>query len=142
MMTNERTATRPLDTILLVDDDPITCHLNSKMIQFLGYPGIVAAVSSGETALDYLKKTRPANSNKSRSILILLDLNMPNMNGSEFLQQLALVEAINKEKLYVAILSSNPHEVDESFKDALAACLEKPLCEEQMLELIASLTQA
>lgn len=131
-----------IDTILLVDDDPITCHLNSKMIECLGYPGIVAAVSSGETALDYLRKTRPAVSKRSRSILILLDLNMPNMNGLEFLKKLAEVEAINKEKLYVAILSSNPQHVDETFRDALTACLEKPLTEEQMMELLSSLAQA
>lgn len=130
-----------IDTILLVDDDPIICHLNSKMIECLGYPGIVAAVSSGETALDYLKKTRPATADKSRSILILLDLNMPNMNGHEFLEKLAEVEAINKEKLYIAILSSNPQHVNESYKDALTACLEKPLSEYQMIELLESLTQ-
>lgn len=132
---------KTLDTILLVDDDPITCHLNTKMIEFLGYNGIVAAVSSGETALDYLKKTRSPNRSKSRSILIMLDLNMPNMNGIEFLQKLAEVEAINKEKLHVAILTSNPQNVDNSYRSTLAACLEKPLTEEEMLQLLANLTR-
>lgn len=132
---------KSIDTILLVDDDPIICHLNTKMIEFIGYEGIVAAVSSGETALDYLRKTRPPHNGKSRSILILLDLNMPNMNGLEFLQQLAILEAINKEKLYVAILSSNPHHVEEDLKESLAACLEKPLCENQMKKLLRSLAK-
>lgn len=129
-----------IDTILLVDDDPITCHLNTKMIEFLGYKGIIAAVDSGETALDYLKKTRPADSRRSRSILILLDLNMPTMDGTEFLEKLDVVKAINKEKLFVAILSANPDKVDESFKNALVGCLSKPLNEEKMKKLLHSLS--
>lgn len=131
-----------LDTILLVDDDPITCHLNTKMIEYLGYKGIIAAVDSGETALDYLKKTRPADTRKSRSILILLDLNMPTMDGQEFLRKLDVVQAINKEKLFVAILSANPEKIDEQLKSSLTAYLTKPLNEDKMRRLLQSLSLA
>lgn len=130
-----------LDAILLVDDDPITCYLNSKVIEGLGYTGPIAEVCSGKAALDYLKKTRSLEVHKARSTLILLDINMPDMNGFEFLQELAVLEAINREKLYVAILSSssNSKDLEEASKHMLAGYLEKPLNNEQFQALVSTL---
>ncbi|EMR03587.1 response regulator [Cesiribacter andamanensis] len=128
-----------VDTIILVDDDPITCYLNAKLIEGMGYEGAIVELCSGEAALDYLRKTRSPE-NKTRSTLILLDINMPEMNGFEFLQELRVLQAINKEKLGVAILSSSTSQKDqdEATRHVLAGYLTKPLLEEELLEILQS----
>jgi CheY-like chemotaxis protein len=133
-----------VDTILLVDDDPITCYLNAKVLEEIGFKGSIAEVCSGEAALDYLRKTRAYDTHKKRVTLILLDINMPEMNGFEFLQELEVLEVINKEKLFVAILSSSssPKDLDEAAKHRLSGYLQKPLSGEQVIALLDTLVLA
>jgi EAL domain-containing protein (putative c-di-GMP-specific phosphodiesterase class I)/ActR/RegA family two-component response regulator len=65
--------------ILLVDDDPFMLGMQSRMLRSLGYRNVSTA-ASGEAALLKLKQAHPAFD------LILCDLNMPGMDGIEFLQ--------------------------------------------------------
>ncbi len=64
-------------TIFIVDDDNDMVELNRLMLEFHGYK--VVSASSGKEALHTLKQIQPPN-------LILLDYNLPDMNGREFLK--------------------------------------------------------
>ena len=64
--------------ILLLDDDPFMLGLQSRMLRSMDYRRISTA-GSGEAALRMLEKEAPFD-------LILCDLNMPGMDGIEFLQ--------------------------------------------------------
>ena len=66
-------------TILIVDDEPVARTLAQKRIAEQGYNVITAA--NGEEALAVLETTRPD--------LILLDVEMPKMNGYTFMGELA-----------------------------------------------------
>lgn len=66
--------------ILLLDDDPFMLGLESRMLRSMNYQKISTA-GSGEAALQMLGKEAPFD-------LILCDLNMPGMDGIEFLQTL------------------------------------------------------
>ena len=66
--------------ILLLDDDPFMLGLQSRMLRSMDYRRISTA-GSGEAALRMLEKEAPFD-------LILCDLNMPGMDGIEFLQML------------------------------------------------------
>ncbi|MCW5315447.1 response regulator [Nostoc sp. KVJ3] len=68
--------------ILLVDDNPDNLRLLSKMLELQGY--IVRKSLNGRMALQAAQREPPD--------LILLDINMPEMNGYEVCQQLKLVE--------------------------------------------------
>ena len=66
-------------TILIVDDEPVARTLAQKQMAEKGYTVLTAA--NGEEALAALDKTKPD--------LILLDVEMPKMNGYTFIAELA-----------------------------------------------------
>src|SRR5258706_15494826 len=76
----------PLDPkateIMLIDDDPVTRRVLSHMLLRLGYPRVVA-FDSGRSAL------RQLTGGHSTVDLILLDINMPEMDGVQFIRRLA-----------------------------------------------------
>ena len=66
-------------TILIVDDEPVARTLAQKQVAEKGYVTVTA--SNGEEALAALEKNKPD--------LILLDVEMPKMNGYTFVGELA-----------------------------------------------------
>lgn len=67
--------------ILLVDDDSIQNMLNSRLIQFNGVDNEIISFTDPLQALDYLRR------HKEEIHCIFLDLNMPELNGWEFLDR-------------------------------------------------------
>lgn len=82
------------NVILVVDDDKTNLALAQKI---LGAQYRIAASTSGEAALKYLESHRPD--------LILLDINMPNMDGFEVMEQLR--SNINTEMIPVIFLTAD-----------------------------------
>lgn len=72
-----------LGLLLLVDDDRVTNLMHKRQIARRGLARQVDVVTDGRAALDYL--TVRVEQNASMPDLILLDINMPRMNGFEFL---------------------------------------------------------
>lgn len=82
------------NVILVVDDDKTNLALAQKI---LGAQYRIAASTSGEAALKYLESHRPD--------LILLDINMPNMDGFEVMEQLR--SSLNTEMIPVIFLTAD-----------------------------------
>ena len=76
-----------LNCILLVDDDEPTNFLNQMVIEELDIAEQIRVAQNGQEALTYLKKTGIGDENFPLPDLILLDINMPAMNGWEFLER-------------------------------------------------------
>ena len=68
-------------TILLVDDDETTNFYNELIIQKHFSEAKIVVMTNGQKALDYLEQNHPPT-------IILLDINMPVMDGFEFLRAL------------------------------------------------------
>ncbi|RMF21231.1 MAG: response regulator [Bacteroidetes bacterium] len=67
-------------TLLLVDDDQATVFLNRRLIEKTGFAQSIAVAGDGMEALQFLQNHR-----ENLPDLIFLDLNMPRMNGWEFI---------------------------------------------------------
>lgn len=70
-----------MGTILLVDDDPIQNMLTTRLIQFNGVQNEILSYTDPLKALEYLRM------NVGEFQCIFLDLNMPELNGWEFLDR-------------------------------------------------------
>ena len=78
-----------LDTIFCVDDDPITLMLCKKVIERASFAKEIHTANDGEEAIQYfdeLAKKSKDGTDISYPKLTFLDLNMPIMNGWEFLE--------------------------------------------------------
>ncbi|PTD97018.1 GGDEF domain-containing response regulator [Pseudothauera lacus] len=94
--------------ILLVDDEQADAFLVRKILRDAQFAATVAHCSDGIEALDALRRRR--NASAALPDLILLDLNMPRMDGHEFLAALAREEGCGQ--IPVVVLSTSSAELD------------------------------
>jgi CheY-like chemotaxis protein len=128
-----------LETILCIDDDPITLMLCKKVISKTSFSKEIATAKNGEEALKYFDTIKVTNSiNKTQ--LIFLDLNMPLMDGWGFLDNFGTSEYAEFHNTKIIILSStiDPDDFEKSKKYPLVIdFLSKPISKE-MLESLKS----
>lgn len=100
-----------LNCILLIDDDKATNFLNEMILEEVGCAEKVTAVESGQEALDYLCES--VNGNYPQPDLIFLDINMPGMNGWEFMEKYELLPDNQKGQIVVVMLTTSLNPDDE-----------------------------
>lgn len=96
-----------LDLILCIDDDPITLMLCKKVIIKTEFSNETITAQNGEEALEYFDTIKLGDpSTTKQPQLIFLDLNMPVMNGWEFLDCFNTEKYSNFKSIKVVVLSS------------------------------------
>ena len=119
-------------TILLIEDDAIEIlKFNRSLIKLREVHELIEA-HNGENALDVLAEN-------SQIDLILLDLNMPKMNGFEFLKQLLTDPNLKYIPTVVLTTSINRSDLKQAYSIGIAGYLVKPLKYEDYVLKIASL---
>lgn len=129
-----------LDSILCVDDDPITLMLCKMVITKSSFAKEIITARNGEEALSYFNniKHQKNNSDSKNAQLIFLDLNMPVMGGWEFLDIFSTDNYSEYISTKIIILSStiDPEDLEKSKKYPMVIdFLSKPITKE-MLEYI------
>jgi len=110
-----------LNQILCIDDDPITLMLFKKVISRALFSKEIITLQNGEQAVEYFNKIKN-NANEDGLLtqpqLIFLDLNMPVMDGWEFLDYFLHPDFFVFNTIKVVILSStiDPRELERSKK--------------------------
>ena len=94
-----------LDTILFVDDDPITLMLCKKVISKAAFSNQIITAQNGEEAINLFRNLLD-DSEKTVPELIFLDLNMPIMGGWEFLEEFSKLTFKQFHNIKVIVLSS------------------------------------
>ncbi len=120
------TATRrPL--ILIADDDPDDRLLVSRALGKAGLAGHIHTVHDGEELLDYLQQDGAFLPG-----LILLDLNMPRMDGWEALRRIRASPMLRSIPIVVLTTSDAPDHITQSYEMGVNAYVVKPSSLDEM----------
>jgi CheY-like chemotaxis protein len=99
------------NTVLLIDDDEINNMICTKIISKNDFAGNIVACSSARQGLKYLEETQ-TDSEKVVPSVIFLDINMPVMNGWDFLDQYKQMDSLQGKEIILIMLSSSSSSSD------------------------------
>ena len=120
--------------ILLVEDDDVDVMTVKRALKDLKVTNPLVRTTNGEEALEYLR----TKSNK-KPCVILLDLNMPKMNGVEFLKVVKADDELKKIPVVVLTTSKEEQDIVESFKLSVAGYMVKSVNYKKFVEAIRTI---
>jgi CheY-like chemotaxis protein len=109
-----------LNCILVIDDDEPTNFFNHMILEELGCAEHIKTVQSGQEALEYLGKSESPESDKNlypSPDLVFLDINMPAMNGWEFLEEYRNMSVTHR--IIMVMLTTSLFPEDKSKAEAM-----------------------
>lgn len=115
---------------LLVDDDPVSNYINQVVLSDFKRIRHTHDALNGAEALDFIKdKCDRIDQEPLCPDVILLDLNMPVMDGFEFLQDFQKLSFEKKDRVKIIVLTSstNPGDIERASEYKVAGYINKPL---------------
>lgn len=119
---------KPYKRIMLVDEDEIDNLINQKIIESNSFAEEILVFQTGQDALDYLAEHK--DNKDALPELIFLDINMPIMDGFQFLEKYDAFPEDLKEHCKIIMLSSSisPRDIDRAASNRFVIkYLNKPL---------------
>ncbi len=118
-------------SILLIEDDAIDIMAVKRAVKELNISNPLKTVGNGEEALIYLRDVQ-----HDMPGIILLDLNMPRMNGIEFLQIAKNDNSLKRIPVIVLTTSQEQQDKVQSFNFSVAGYMTKPIDYLKFVEII------
>ena len=117
--------------VLLVDDDYVFNFLNQSILERIGIGNEVYTALNGKEALNLLGYSSPI---RFRPDVILLDLNMPIMDGFGFLEAFKKLNLPDKDKVTIIIVTSSedPDDMMKARRMGVAHYIPKPVTEKDL----------
>ncbi|HPD94939.1 MAG TPA: response regulator [Tenuifilaceae bacterium] len=126
-----------VNCIMLIDDNENDNFFHERVIKKNDAANRIIIKESGERALDYLKNQKQYGG--PNPDIIFLDINMPRMNGWEFLDEYNKLDSELKGKMVVVMLTTSAREEDKNQAKALNILTDfksKPLTKEMLEEVL------
>lgn len=128
--------------IICIDDDPVALMYYRALIKKTEFAEEIVVANNGQEAIEYYKNllNSPPEQKETPPSVILLDLNMPVMNGWEFLEEFLNTYHIHFPNTKIIILTSSSDPRDENKAKEFSYPLQffaKPLTKE-ILESVQS----
>lgn len=129
-----------LSSILLVDDDSISNYITEELIRDQNICPHVTVVTDGRQAILYLQEIlqAPTSAQTAPALLVLLDLNMPVMDGFEFMEELEALQLHRQVVVVVLTSSDNQKDILKASKLSFAGYLQKPAAIEDIKKVIST----
>jgi len=133
---------KKLNSVLLVDDDKAVNFISKMLIKKAGITDHIETVLNGQQALDYLTNSgeyEKSNDTFPRPMLILLDINMPVMDGWDFAEAFSKLEENQKENIIIVMLTSSLNPDDKTKASNLpvvSGFQNKPLSMERLISIM------
>lgn len=130
-----------LDKILCIDDDPITLMLCKKVVERVQFAKEIIVANNGEEAINYFDNLFEERKNNATIIypkLVLLDLNMPIMDGWEFLETYIgrnYHNIFDSTRFIVLSSSIDPYDINRSKTYPIIGFLSKPVTKDMLENL-------
>ncbi len=122
-------------TVMLIDDTPLDNFINKKIIETSAFAENIQVHLNGLTAYEYLRDLDKETLDASLPDIIFVDLNMPVMDGFQFIKKFYTLPRIYREKCRIVILTSSVNKSDRDMArgiDPDIVFLNKPLNTEHL----------
>ena len=127
-------------TILLVEDDPGHAQLVTRNLQRSGFRNELVHVSDGQEALDFVNRAGNYSERPfGKPLLILLDINMPRIDGIEVLRQLKSNPQSEKIPVVMLTTTDDPREIERCYQLGCSVYITKPVAYESFIDAIQRL---
>ncbi|WP_187263819.1 response regulator [Pontibacter beigongshangensis] len=124
----------------IIDDDPISSFLTEAVLQMEDFSKQIVTFSSAEESLNFLTENMETNVPE----VIFLDLNMPSMNGWQFLQALSPHESTISKNCSIFILTSSIDLSEQKMAQehsVVKGFISKPITEEHITSIKRNLAK-
>ena len=126
--------------ILLAEDDEGHASLVQRNLKRAGIANEITRVSDGQEALDYVRcESAYAGRVPNGPLLVLLDINMPRVDGVETLRQLKADDKTARIPVVMLTTTDDPREVDRCYQFGCSVYVTKPVAYEEFIEAIKRL---
>ena len=124
-------------SIVLVEDDEGHARLIHKNLQRVGVLNRIVHLTTGEAALDHIH--RAARNGGHDKLVVVLDLNLPDIDGFEVLRRLKEIDATRAIPVVVLTTTDDPKDVDRGYALGCNVFMTKPVAYEAFAEAIRKL---
>jgi signal transduction histidine kinase/AmiR/NasT family two-component response regulator len=127
-----------LVNFLLVEDNDLDAERVDRMLQKISMCNPIFRVKDGESALEYLYENKEDLENES--LVILLDINLPKMDGIEFLSIIRADQKLKDLPVFILTSSGNDKDIKNAFNNKIQGYILKPIDRMQLLEVMSSIS--
>ena len=127
--------------VMLIDDNEIDNLINQKMIEAANISEHIFTHSGAKSAIEFLRNIEKLGKEAEHVLpdVIFLDIDMPLMDGFQFLDEFDKLTEVSKEKCSIVMLTSsiNPQDVNKSHKySCVKQYINKPLTQKNLEKLV------
>ena len=124
--------------VLLVEDSATQAIMTEALLDDVDSFELLEIVNDGLQAMAYLKR-EGKYADARRPDLVLLDVNMPNKNGMEVLQEIRQDAELRSIKVIMMSSTESEEELAKAHDQGADACIRKPLDADELVKLLESL---
>jgi len=128
---------KKVDIACIIDDDPVFVFGTKRIMKLANFCEKFMVFHNGEDAINHLKPIIEANL-PSLPDVILLDLNMPIMDGWQFLEEFIEIPCKKEITIYIVTSSIDPEDIEKAKQyDKISNYLIKPISSEKLQQILS-----